>query len=347
MRIAGAHSQSAVRAAVVASLATALAACGSTSPSNPSGDATHAAGDKVKLAVIIKSGGGSPYFTQVAKAAKAEADNLGVDLILKQSDDVNDQLSAIDAAITQGAKGIALGPADPSMGPAVVSKANAAGVKIIASSDAFQAADGTAVPVVTISGAEYGEKVGEQVADYFTKAGWDPADPNLRVISMELPKLQTCNDRTNGSWDSFSKAVPAFPKDHVVHLNYDGSLNSSLTSATSALSSYGSVKKWLVWSCNDEGVIGPLKALANRHVPAANVIGVGLGGGLACTAWNNGEMPQFKASLAVDPSDNGASDVKLLYDWITKGATPPEQYNTPPKLVTPDDYEMARQAYGC
>jgi L-arabinose transport system substrate-binding protein len=298
-----------------------------------------------KFAVIIRSQGGSIYFQKVGEGAKAEAKKLGAEITIQFTESTDQQLSAVDSVIAAGAKGIIITIQDPSIGPAIAAKAKAANVPLLASDDVFKDGAGNPVPVVTIDAKGFGKQVGAEMAKQFKAAGWDPSQ--VGIASIELPKLQTCVDRTDGAWQAFSQQVAGFPSANVYHIDYDGSLNNALTVMSAAINNHRSVKYWLSWSCNDEGVAGALKALSNSGVAVTNVIGVGLGGELACDHWNSKAATAFKATIALDPVLNGQVDVDVLYDKVVKGKAMPLETDFPGLLATPDNYAFVRNAYAC
>ncbi len=88
--------------------------------------------DSVKLGFITKFP--VPFFATMEDAAKAyAAANPGVEIIYGQgtsATDIEGQIAQIELMVTQGVKGIALTPVDPTVAPAL-DKAIAQGVKIV------------------------------------------------------------------------------------------------------------------------------------------------------------------------------------------------------------------------
>jgi len=90
------------------------------------------AADPVKIGFITKFP--VEFFSTMENAAKAYAEaNPEVEIVYGQgqsSTDIEGQIALIESMVTQGVKGIALTPVDPSVAPAL-DKAIAAGVKIV------------------------------------------------------------------------------------------------------------------------------------------------------------------------------------------------------------------------
>jgi len=131
-------------AACTASVA-GLAACGSSSSSDSSGAATTAAaggaattaaasgGGTVGVSLILKNTS-NPFFVSMQKSAEAEAATSGVKLTVaagKEDGDTATQVSAIEAAVANGDKGILITPSGDAVVPAL-DKARAAGLLVIA-----------------------------------------------------------------------------------------------------------------------------------------------------------------------------------------------------------------------
>ncbi len=138
-----------------------LAACssGTATTAGSGGSATVAAKD-VKLAYIVKFGT-VPYFVEEARGVREKAKELGVTVSVQDvAQDSNAALSAVDTAIAQGVKGIAIVVPDQKIGPAVLQKAKAAGVAGVAQDDPHQAAAGTAAPWGGVDTAPGGPQVG-------------------------------------------------------------------------------------------------------------------------------------------------------------------------------------------
>src|SRR4249919_502041 len=92
---------------------------------------TAQAQDAVKIGFITKFP--VPFFTSMEDAAKAYAAvNPGVEIVFGQgasATDIEGQIALIESMVTQGVKGIALTPVDPTVAK-TLDKAVAAGVKV-------------------------------------------------------------------------------------------------------------------------------------------------------------------------------------------------------------------------
>jgi fructose transport system substrate-binding protein len=117
----------------VAATVLAVTACGSSSGTGGSSGASGGSGTRVGATLIVKTLT-NPYFVQMQKDAKAEADKGGVNLHVaagKSDGDTQTQIKEIDNAISRGDKGILI----LSNGDAVnteIKKARDAGITVIA-----------------------------------------------------------------------------------------------------------------------------------------------------------------------------------------------------------------------
>ncbi len=95
---------------------------------------------------------------------------------------------------------------------------------------------------------------------------------------------------------------------------------------------------WVVFACNDEGVLGTLNALATQGVAPENVLGVGLGAYEACKFWAAEQPSGFKAALFISGQDVGAAAAQVLFDNVVNGVALPESTVAPTTIVTPETY---------
>lgn len=318
------------RIALVAAVVS-LAACGA----DDNGGGADGEGDttqRVTLGLIQRKQGGTSYFQDVAAGARAEAKANGVELKVQFTDSTDAQLSAVDSMLSSGVDGLIIGIQDPSIGPAVATKASNAGVPLLASADAFKDAQGKDVPVVTLDAKKIGQQVGDLLGEQFDALKWSDAGEATAAVSVQLPALDTCNDRTQTAASTFL-AASGLPESSLVEVDYDGTLNNALTNMAAAINTHSDVQRWVVWSCNDEGVVGALKALANAGVSPDDVLGVGLGANLACD-----QFPKdtgFRAAVALDPKLNGKMNVDTILAEIVDGEKMPPTTMFPGKPVDP------------
>src|SRR5215204_3385106 len=145
----------------VACCATAVTGCDrstSTSSTQPSGG--------VKIGFVVKDPA-EPWFQNEWKFAQQAADEKGFTLVKIGATDGNAAMAAMDNLAAQGAKGVVICTPDTKLGPALKSKADENGLKLLSVDDQFMDADGKPmadVHHVGISARNIGKAVGTALA---------------------------------------------------------------------------------------------------------------------------------------------------------------------------------------
>ena len=163
----------------------------------------------------------------------------------------------------------------------------------------------------------FGKQVGKILAQEYAKKGWSASDTYYAVVAA--PTLQVCQLRTNAEVSEFEKANPSFPSSHVVTLPYDGTPGKGTDSMRTAITAHPEAKHWLVTSCNDDGVVGAAKALQGVNFSPDNMLGVGLGGDLACQIYTTPYLTtSIPTTTYLDAGLIGATVVDTLYKIVVK-----------------------------
>ncbi|WP_406292800.1 substrate-binding domain-containing protein [Embleya sp. NBC_00888] len=337
-------------AAVATALAftVALGACSSGKDDGGSGAVTGEpapVSGNVKIAYLQKQGD-QQYFVDEADGAKAKAKELGVDLkVVNLGNDTNKAVSEVQAAVAQKTNGVIVVVPDPAVGPQVVDIAKGGGAALLASDDQIcvNGADPTKcspdqlVPRVGFSGAQMGTQVGDRAAEEFRKAGWAPQD--TAIIAAWKQDVTVCSDRVNAAHEAFKRATGADVK--LLKVGTDNTPPDAQNKTAATMSGNRSVKHWIVWGCNDENVSGAVTALQNGGYGAADVVGVGLGGYLACKDWGSGKPSGMKAALFINGYEVGGLAVQTMVDRLKNGKPfPPEAFATT-KMVDPSNWQQS------
>src|SRR5512133_1415419 len=247
------------------------------------------------LLVAINKSADQQYFIDLQNSFVDTATGLGANA--KKFDaklDPNLGVSLVNDAISAGAKGIAITVPDQTIGPAIAKAAKDAGVVLIATDDGIKDEAGNPVPFVGFDGKDMGKKVGEAASKLLTDGGWlkDTAK-KVGVLSVEVQTLSVCNDRTDNEKAAIKTA--GVTDDMIFSVPYTGETLSSQDAAGPVITAHPDVTDWVVMSCNDEGVLGALNALATAGAKPDDIIGVGLGAYEACKAWAANQPSAFKA----------------------------------------------------
>jgi L-arabinose transport system substrate-binding protein len=292
---------------------------------------------KEKLVVAIYKSGTQQYFIDQANGFSKAAEALGYKAkVINVELDANLAISAISDAIASGASGIGLTAPDQAMGPAAAKAAADAKIPLVATDDSLKTGDGKPVPFVGFDGTDMGRKVGEKAAQLFKASGW-ASGSQYGVMSVEVQTLSVCNDRTNAAKAQMKGAGVDAAK--IVSVAYDGTTNVSLEAVGPAITANPGVKKWVVFACNDEGVLGAVNALSNAGFKPDDVIAVGLGAYEACRPWKAGQPSMFKAALYLSGVDVGDAAARALIANIEKGTPLPEKTVAKTTIVEPANYK--------
>ena len=110
-------------------------------------------------------------------------------------------------------------------------------------------------------------------------------------------------------------------------------MNSAIDAVTTTLTANPGAAHWVFFSCNDDGVLGSVRATENSGMKPDQVIGVGIDGSRACDAFGGGQPTGFRGTLWIDSGKEGATAVKLLVASIKNNTPLPEK--TPPSTYAP------------
>ncbi|WP_245193052.1 substrate-binding domain-containing protein [Amycolatopsis alba] len=300
------------------------------------------ASGKVTLFYLQKQGD-QQYFVEQAQGAQEKAKELGVELkVVNLGQDANKAITELDAALAQGANGIAIVVPDQAIGPQVLDKAKSAGIPIIASDDVIKDGGGTKSPFVGFNGSQMGDSVGKEAAKLFKAAGWTAAD--TKIISAYKQDLTVCSDRVSAAKAAFDKTLSdqkSGAQVPVIEVGTDNTPVDAQNRTGAVIGSNPGVKHWVVWGCNDENETGAVTALANSGVPAADIIGVGLGAYLTCKDWAAGKDTGNKSALFISGAEVGRTAIGLLVDKVKNSKELPPETIAKTQIVTKDNYKQA------
>src|SRR5687767_11273508 len=175
--------------------------------------ATSAFAADVKIGFIVKQPE-EPWFQDEWKFADEAAKEKGFTLVKIGAEDGEKVQSAIDNLGAQGAQGFIICTPDVKLGPGIVAKAEANGLKVMTVDDRLVGADGApleAVPHMGISATKIGEAVGQALADEIKKRGWDPK--TVGAIRVSYDQLPTAVDRVEGAITALKAA--GFPAENI------------------------------------------------------------------------------------------------------------------------------------
>jgi L-arabinose transport system substrate-binding protein len=336
---------------MVVMLAGIFTACGS-APAAPAAADTKAADSTAKAAepeakkdltfVIMVKRADEPWFQVESKGFEEAAKAKGVKAIVMDNKmDPNAFLTNMDNAIAQKVDGIAVCIPDQKMSKAAVDKAKAAGIPIIAVDDTLIDESGKELaPFVGMNGGKIGVQVGEWLAEEINKAGWlKDSNKKVGVAAITYDQLSVIKERTDGSKKALLEKCEGLKPEQIFEANYKNTdAVGSLEAMQGLITSHPEITNWVIYSGNDEGVVGAVRALEQAGKDK-DAIGCGLGAGLAKGEFEKANPTAFKASCALDSASHGKICLDELYDFVTSKKEIPAVTNSSGNIVTRDNYK--------
>lgn len=301
--------------------------------------------DKMKFGYINKMGD-HPWFVREVQGAKDKAAELGVELLVQDVQfDANLAVTTFDTYVGDGVKGIAVVVPDRALGPVVADKAKAAKIGLVAVDDDITAADGSPVAYVGLNALNIGKQVGGEIARLMKEEGWDKDLSKVRIGSIEDQKADTCMRRNQGAREALIAAIPGADA-RIVSIPYDNTMVNAIDVVSTTLTSNPDAEKWVFFSCNDDGVLGGVRATENAGMAAADVIGIGIDGSRSCEAFASGQPTGFRGTMWLDSAKHGAAAVQALVD-NANGKPMAKEYFQDATLINTANFGGMKETLGC
>lgn len=303
----------AVAAVCAGTLLVGTAACGGTNSGSSNG------GDKVALLISTMN---NPFFVDLRDGAQAEADKLGVDLLVSDAqNDSSTQQNQAQNAQSQGAKAVIINPVDSDAATAAVTPLLSANIPVISVDRSVTDAD------VTSYIASNNVEGSKQAANELAKAIGEKGD----VIVLEgTPGAASTRDRESG----FTSEIKKYPNIKVVgKQTADFDRSKALDVTTNLMQSNPGVTG--VYAENDEMALGAIQALGDKAGKSVQVVGFdGTDDGFK--AVENGTM---YATIAQQPKVLGQKAVETAVKAI-KGETVEKTQAIDVKVVTKENVKQ-------
>jgi L-arabinose transport system substrate-binding protein len=323
--------------------AAALALAGCSRNSNQPATAAATTG-KLKLGFLVKQPE-EPWFQFEWKGAERAAAQYGFEVVKLGVPDGEKVLAAIDNLAALGAKGFVICTPDVRLGPAIMTKAKQAGLKVFTVDDQFVGPDGKImadVPYLGMSASNIGRSAGEALAGEMKRRNWPAAEVGVCVITFD--QLETIRQRTSGAIAALAAAgVPPQRVFKTAQKTQD--VPGSFDAATILLTQHPEIKRWLVCGGNDTAVLGAVRATEQRGLTAEHVIGVGING-TDCLDELRRPSTGFFGSIFVSAPGEGFRTAELLHHWVKDGVAPPLDTRTAGTLITRENFEKILKTEG-
>nr|WSZ11897.1 substrate-binding domain-containing protein [Streptomyces canus] len=319
----------------------------STSQSASSGSAKHLTASQISLVYAHKLGTAQYMIDEGAGAERAAA-KLGVKIrVVDLGSDVGKTVSTVQEAIAQKASGIVVVPPDDSVGPQISALATGAGIPLISSDDQVctngpdptKCSPANLLPRVGFDATEMGKQVGAAAAGLYPSDGsWTSA--NTVILQEWAQQTSVCTQRVKAAVATFGAKTGT--KLRTIKVGTNTTVPDSTSKTAAVLNGNRGVKHWVVFGCADEDVQGAVQALQSGGYAPKDIVGVGVGGNLACKDWQGGTPSGMKAALFISGAAVGAQAVELMVDHLTKGTPfPAQQVNAPTVIVNPSNWKAA------
>ncbi|MFV0431473.1 MAG: substrate-binding domain-containing protein [Alphaproteobacteria bacterium] len=282
--------------------------------------------DNVRVGFLVKQAEEPWFQTEWKFAEKAAADN-GFELLKIAVPDAERTLSAIDTLAAKGAVGFVICAPDVRLGPAIMAKAKAAGLKVVTVDDRFVGSDGKfmeEVPYMGMDAHAVGIEAGNVLITEAKNRGWDFSETGLVINSYD--ELDTIQQRTSG----VIKAVTAggFPEANIYAAPLRAlEIPASFDATNIVLTKYPNIKHWLVAGGNDNSVLGGVRAIEGAGFKPEDIIGVGINGTDVVAEFEKTDVTGMYASMLPKPDVHGYETTMMVYNWAVK--------NEEPKLFNP------------
>ena len=304
------------------------------------------ADEPLKIGFLVKMPE-QAWFINEQKAATAVGQKDGFSVVNIGTPDGEKVLAAIDNLGAQGAKGFVICAPDVRLGPAIEARAKRYDMKFVTVDD--QLVDSTGkplgdVPHLGMSAIKIGNQVGQAISDEMKRRGWKPEEVGaLRITDYELP---TARQRTDGATQSL--LANGFKKENIFDAPQKTTDDEGGFNAVSpVLAQHPNIKKWVIFALNEETVLGGVRATEQLHIPASDVIGVGINGaGEAFAEFQKKEPNGFYGTIAVSSTNHGKQSTENLVEWIKTGKQPPADTQTTGELMVRGNWESVRKELG-
>jgi L-arabinose transport system substrate-binding protein len=286
-----------------------------------------------------------PWFQKEIVGAKKCGEKYGFKVVDIGARDGDQVLAGIDNLAAQGAKGFVICTPDVRLGPAIMAKAESYKMKVFTVDDQFVGADGKFmnVPYIGLAARDIGRNIGKYLYDEMKKRGWKIEDTGACVVTYD--QLDTVKERTEGGTEALTQA--GFPTDRIYSAPESVTDQpGAFAAANIIITQHPNIKKWLVYSVNDEAVLGSVRALENHGFNTDSIMAIGIGGATSLPELEKKEPTGFIGTCFVDCVGEGYKTSEYLYKWIKDGITPPMDTRSAGTIVTRETYRKVMTEAG-
>lgn len=223
-------------------MAFALIACGGQENNQTLGNKEGS--DKILIGAIYRDLT-QTWFEKESTAAKATADELGIDILIGDGqEDPAVLIDVLDSFITQGIQGLVINTCDQGLSQTILDKCAAAGIPVCAVDVPLIDDNGTHIaPAVILDSYLCGQQTVEWLLNYVEENGGmkDPATTGFLILAMET--ATSCIPRADGQYDYFTEKCPDFPAANIFRVDYGaGSTETGYDAAAATITAHPEIK---------------------------------------------------------------------------------------------------------
>lgn len=301
-------------------------------------------GERIRIGFIVKQPD-ELWFQNEWKYAQRCADKYGFELIKIGAPDGEKVLAAIDTLGAEGAQGFVICTPDVKLGPAIMTRARKYGMKVFSVDDQFVGHDGKFmdVPYMGLSAREIGRQVGRELYKELKRRKWPPDGTAACAITYD--ELNTLKERIAGTTEALVGA--GFPADRIYRApERTTDVPGAYAAANGLLTQHPEVKRWVVFSVNDEGVLGAIRAMEGRGHNAQTILAIGIGAGTGLQEFLKPKPTGYFATCLISPLRHGYESSEVLYKWIKDGVQPPKDTRTTGIMCTRENFRQVLKEQG-
>ncbi|WP_299518229.1 substrate-binding domain-containing protein [uncultured Serinicoccus sp.] len=271
----------------------------------------------------------NPYWVEMREVAQETADDLDAELLTAtgtSDTDVASQEAALDDMVAQGVDGILIAPTDATALDAAITRAQEAGVRVIAVDTPTDPPELVQATFAT-DNERAGELIGRYAAAQVEQLGLEP-----RVVMLDMsPTVVSAQERHDGFVEAFAEQVEVTDSTFGQVVDTQGDRDTAAVLMTQLLEDDPDLN--VVYTVNEPAALGALAALEEARADLDEIVLVSVDGG--CAAMREGVRPGLIDATAMQYPQNMAREgVRAIARAVREGQEPTGYLDTGTLLVS-------------
>lgn len=250
----------------------------------------------------------NPYFIAVKKGFEDRCKELGITAIVNDAKyDAATQYSQVENYITLGVDAILIAPVDSKSISAMVTKAKAKKIIVVAEAQGISNADAN----IIINDYDYGVAGGKNAAKWINEKLGGKAE--VAIVAQD--NVEAVILRGNGIEDTIKKLAP---NAKIVARQTGDTPEQAMKIAETVMQAHPNVK---VWQCvNDSAALGVYQAIKAMGKNTADFYIGGADATSEALAKMNEKGSVFRSTSDIDPYGTGRKCVDVMLDYVRNGS---------------------------